>query len=135
MSKLLQSFGVNIDTALAALGTQSLPPAIQDRLNSIILYHIIPSGVLTPAELGAEGDVPTALENYSLKFNAEGSIITTPTGTANVVASGESEGAGYLVIDAALLPAEFAGVPQTSTADAQAFLASLYHSHPSPANE
>ncbi|KAK2079119.1 hypothetical protein QBZ16_002810 [Prototheca wickerhamii] len=135
ISALLQSFGVSIETALAALDANSLPAAIQERLNSLILYHVIPSGVLTPAELGAEGEVPTGLEGFTLQFNSEGTVITTPTGTSNVVASGESDGAAYLTIDAALLPAQFADIPQTTTADAQAILASLYQHHASPAAE
>lgn len=135
ITKLLSSFGVTFDQAIAALGAGLLPAAIQNRLNSVILYHIIPSGALTPTELGAEGTVPTALPEESLQFSADGAVITTATGTSNVLANGDSAGASYLIVDAALLPADFNTVAETTTEEAKAILAALGSSTPSPTLE
>lgn len=135
IDKLLGSFGVSFDTAINALKANLLPSSISDKLNSIILYHIIPSGVLTPEELGAEGTVPTALPGATVEFSADGKTITTPEGTSTVVTSGIEEGASFIVISAGLLPASFNDVPSTSTADALAIIAALGSAAPAPESE
>lgn len=72
VGKLLAPLGFS-DPDLLVAAWPALPKDISGRVVSALLYHIIPTAPLTAAELGAEGDVPTALAGSSLKFNAAGS--------------------------------------------------------------
>ncbi|KAL4443254.1 hypothetical protein ABPG75_010991 [Micractinium tetrahymenae] len=121
----------------------ALGPQLKQRLVSLIAYHICPDAPFSAAELHAQQDIFTALNDTALLVTQDtsgGTLLTDASGRQARVVGGPAPDvlaacdAAVYVLDAVLMPAdELPQLPRTTVAQAQGMLGVASDSPPAPA--
>lgn len=113
----------SLGTLSAAIQVGIIPEGV---VTSILLYHVIPDGELTQAQLGTAGTVGTLLDERRLTFSSDGETVEGGgnSSPASVEPMGTYLDSKAYSVDRVLLPASLGSISSTSTDEALQILES-----------